>query len=155
LAEHQEDSNMLIRLPRLLVCLFVVGVLQSRVGALGLETDAGAQRLSLAASAQQPDASPVFKPGSGVELPRVKKEVRPKYTADARARRIQGVVWIEAVVLPDGKVGEVAVTKSLDSVYGLDRQALHAARKWRFAPGRHLGKPVPVLVTIEMTFTLK
>jgi hypothetical protein len=36
-----------------------------------------------------------------------------------------------------------------------DTSALKAARKWRFAPGRHLGKPVPVLVTIEMTFTLK
>jgi len=132
---------MLFGLPGLLLCLFAIG----------------AQASSPQAPAPQPDASGTYKytPGGSVELPRVKKEVRPKYTADALKRRIEGVVWIEAVVLPDGKVGEATVTRSLDSVYGLDRQALIAARKWRFSPGRAHGKPVPVLVTIEMTFTAK
>ena len=130
---------MLFGLPGLLLCLFAIG----------------AHASVPQVPAQSPDAPPVFKPGGSVELPRVKKEVRPKYTADAKARGIQGVVWIEAVVLPDGTVGEANVTRSLDKVYGLDREALKAARKWRFIPGRNLGKPVPVLVTIELTFTLK
>ena len=37
----------------------------------------------------------------------------------------------------------------------LDDQALKAANKWRFLPGRRLGETVPVLVTIELTFTLR
>lgn len=97
----------------------------------------------------------VYRPGSGVELPRVIQEVRPQYTADAMRAKVQGTVWVECVVLPDGTVGDAHVTKSLDSVFGLDQEALKAARRWRFVPGRRLGQPVPVLVTIELTFTLR
>jgi protein TonB len=96
-----------------------------------------------------------YRPGNGVELPRVIQEVRPQYTADAMRAKVQGTVWVECVVLPDGTVGEANVTKSLDSVFGLDQEALKAARRWRFVPGRRLGQPVPVLVTIELTFTLR
>ena len=37
----------------------------------------------------------------------------------------------------------------------LDRQAQRALRQWRFEPGLRQGEPVPVLVTVEMTFTLR
>jgi protein TonB len=97
----------------------------------------------------------VYRPGNGVELPRVIQEVRPQYTADAMRAKVQGTVWVECVVMPDGTVGEATVTKSLDSVFGLDQEALKAAKRWRFIPGRRLGQPVPVLVTIELTFTLR
>lgn len=96
-----------------------------------------------------------YRPGNGVELPRVVKEVRPQYTADAMRAKVQGTVWVECVVLPDGTVGEATVTKSLDSVFGLDQEALKAAKQWKFLAGRRLGQPVPVLVTIELTFTLR
>jgi periplasmic protein TonB len=96
-----------------------------------------------------------YRPGNGVELPRVIQEIRPNYTADAMRAKVQGTVWVECVVMTDGTVGEAHVTKSLDSVFGLDQEALKAAKRWRFIPGRRLGQPVPVLVTIELTFTLR
>ena len=96
-----------------------------------------------------------YRPGAGIDLPRVIREVRPNYTADAMRAKVQGTVWVEAVVLPDGTVGEAHVTRSLDSVFGLDNEALKAARQWRFTPGTRFGQPVPVLVTIELTFTLR
>ena len=96
-----------------------------------------------------------YRPGNGVELPRVVQEIRPQYTADAMRAKVQGTVWVECVVMPDGTVGDASVTKSLDSVFGLDQEALKAAKRWRFIPGRRLGQPVPVLVTIELTFTLR
>jgi periplasmic protein TonB len=96
-----------------------------------------------------------YRPGSGVEIPRVIREVKPNYTADAMRAKIQGVVELEAVVLPDGTVGEVNVTRSLDRTFGLDEEARKAVRQWRFVPGTRLGQPVPVLVTIELTFTLR
>ena len=37
----------------------------------------------------------------------------------------------------------------------LDEQALLAVKQWRFDPGTRDGKPVPVLVMIEMTFALR
>jgi protein TonB len=97
----------------------------------------------------------VYRPGNGVTLPRVLHEERPQYTSDAMRAKVQGTVLLECVVRPDGSVGDVQVVRSLDPTFGLDQQAVTAARKWRFAPGTRLGEPVPVLITIELTFTLR
>jgi periplasmic protein TonB len=96
-----------------------------------------------------------YRPGSGVELPRVVREVKPQYTADAMRAKIQGMVVLECVVQSDGTVGNVRVVRSLDPVFGLDQEAVKAARQWVFVPGTRLGQPVAVLVTIELTFTLR
>ena len=97
----------------------------------------------------------VYRPGNGVTLPRVLHEERPQYTSDAMRAKVQGTVLLECVVRTDGSVGDVQVLRSLDPTFGLDQQAVAAARKWRFAPGTRLGEPVPVLITIELTFTLR
>ncbi len=97
----------------------------------------------------------VFRPGNGVAPPRVIREIRPEYTSEAMRARIQGTVWLDVVVLPDGTVGDVTVSKSLDTVFGLDSQAVSAARQWLFAPGTRLGEPVAVLVTLELFFNLR
>jgi TonB family protein len=96
-----------------------------------------------------------YRPGNGVQLPRVLFEKKPAYTAEAMRAKIQGVVLLECVVLPDGAVGRVEVIRSLDHNFGLDDEAVKAAKQWRFAPGTRFGEPVAVLVTIELTFTLR
>ena len=96
-----------------------------------------------------------YRPGSGVTLPTVLREVKPAYTADAMRAKVQGSVWLECIVMPDGSVGEVKVTRSLDPIFGLDQEAIKAAKKWRFRPGMRQGEPVPVIITIELTFTLQ
>lgn len=98
-----------------------------------------------------------YRPGSGVTLPRVLREVKPRYTAEAMRAKVQGTVWLECIVMPDGTVGQVEVVKSLDSVFGLDQEAIKAAKDWRFSPGIHqqTGQPVPVIITIELTFNLR
>jgi periplasmic protein TonB len=97
----------------------------------------------------------VFRPGSGVNLPRVTKEVKPQYTAAAMRAKIQGAVLIECVVNKDGTVSNVRVIRSLDTTYGLDEEAITAANSWLFEPGTRNGEPVPVLISIELTFTLR
>jgi periplasmic protein TonB len=94
-------------------------------------------------------------PGKDVLMPQVIRDVKPDYTAAAKKARIQGNVKMEAVVREDGSVGEVKVTKSLDTQHGLDEEAVKAMKKWEFKPGTKDGKPVPVAVEVEMTFTLK
>jgi TonB family protein len=96
-----------------------------------------------------------YMPGNGVTNPTVIREVKPAYTAEAMRAKVQGTVWLQCVVLPDGTVGNVQITKSLDSTFGLDQEAIKAAKNWRFKPGMRMGEPVPVLVTIELTFTLR
>jgi periplasmic protein TonB len=97
----------------------------------------------------------IYREGNGVTSPRVIREVKPSYTGEAMRARIQGLVTMEAVVMPDGSVGNVQITKSLDSNFGLDKEAIKTVKQWRFEPGRRLGQPVPVLIVIEMTFTLR
>jgi len=97
----------------------------------------------------------VYHPGNGVTLPRVLREVKPQYTSDAMRAKVQGTVLLECVVRPDGSVTDVQVVRSLDSTFGLDQEAIKAAGQWRFQPGLRMGEPVAVLVTIELTFTLR
>ena len=96
-----------------------------------------------------------YRPGSGIVSPVLRHEVKPQYTADAMRAKIQGTVWLEAVVMPDGSVGNVRVTRSLDPTFGLDQEAMKTVKKWVFIPGTRQGQPVPVLIEIEMTFTLR
>ena len=96
-----------------------------------------------------------YRPGNGVTNPVLVREVKPNYTAEAMRAKIQGVVWLEAVVMENGTVGQVRVTRSLDPTFGLDQEAERTVKKWMFRPGTRLGQPVPVLIEIEMSFTLR
>jgi len=96
-----------------------------------------------------------YRPGNGVETPRLLREVKPQYTAQAMRAKIQGTVLLECVVGTDGTVSNIKVVRSLDATFGLDQEAMKAARQWQFAPGTRFVQPVPVLVTIEIAFTLR
>jgi protein TonB len=95
--------------------------------------------------------------GNGVSPPVLMKEVKPNYTGDAMRAKLQGVVEMEAVVLADGSVdpNRIKITRSLDSTFGLDQQAIIAVKQWKFRPGTYKGQPVPVIVNVELTFTLR
>jgi TonB family protein len=97
----------------------------------------------------------VYAPGNGVSLPSVVTQVKADYTQEAKDHRIEGTVLLDSVVKSDGSVGAVAVVQSLDSVFGLDREAVKAMRQWEFKPGTKEGKAVAVKVVVEMTFSLK
>jgi protein TonB len=100
-------------------------------------------------------AAGVYQPGNGVTLPRLLREVKANYTDEARRRKISGTVLVEGVVGTDGALHNTRVIRSLDATYGLDRQALDAAAQYQFAPGTKDGQPVPVMVTLEVTFVVK
>jgi TonB family protein len=58
-------------------------------------------------------------------------------------------------VLSDGSVGNMKILKSLDHTFGLDEEALKTVRQWRFQPGMLAGRAVPVLIEVELAFTLR
>jgi protein TonB len=93
--------------------------------------------------------------GPGVTAPTVIARATPKYTVEAMQARIQGIALVECVVQIDGTVGDARIIRSLDRRFGLDEEALSAARRWRFRPGLLKGKPVPVVVTIELMFSIR
>jgi protein TonB len=96
----------------------------------------------------------VWTVGSGVTMPVPVHQEKPQYTIEAMRARIEGAVIVECVVQATGTCSRLRVLRSLDSRLGLDEQALRAAAAWRFAPGMRLGKPVAVLVTIQLGFSI-
>jgi TonB family protein len=94
-----------------------------------------------------------FRPGSGIEPPRLVREVRADYTEDARRRGIEGEVILEIIVRRDGTVGDIRILKRLGA--GLDDRATDAVRQWRFQPARRAGAPVDVIVEVAVEFKLR
>jgi periplasmic protein TonB len=95
----------------------------------------------------------VYRPGNGVTAPRVLKQQTPRYTSDALLHKIQGAVWLDAVVTRDGTPANIRVARSLDP--GLDGEAIAALQQWRFAPGTLGGSPVDVEVVVVMNFWIR
>ena len=80
--------------------------------------------------------------------------MEPKYTPEAMRAKIQGMVELEAVIGVNGQITEIRVHKSLDRAFGLDEEAMRVARQWLFRPARYQGKPVDMVVIIQMEFRL-
>jgi TonB family protein len=97
----------------------------------------------------------VYRPGNGVTTPRLIAQVKPQYTSEAMRAKVQGTVLLQCVVQTDGSITDVRVIRSLDNTFGLDQEAIKAARQWKFAPGTRMGQPVPVEITIELSFSLR
>jgi TonB family protein len=93
--------------------------------------------------------------GGDITMPRPVERPNPNYTPAAMEAKIQGAVIMTCVVQVDGACTDIDVVESLDTRYGLDNQATEALAKWRFEPGARHDEPVPVSVTVEMTFTLR
>jgi periplasmic protein TonB len=96
--------------------------------------------------------SPPLRVGSTIRAPQKVHHVAPVYPPIAQSARITGVVILEAIIAEDGTVGMVTV---LRSVRFLDDAAVQAVRQWRFTPTLLNGRPVPVIMTVTVSFGLK
>ena len=94
-----------------------------------------------------------YRPGSGIEPPRLLREVKADYTEDARQRGLSGEVVMEIVVRRDGSVGDVKILQGLGG--GLNDRAVQAVRQWRFAPAQRQGAVVDVMVEVSVEFRLR
>lgn len=119
------------------------------------------KRDGLTAEARTGFIAPPFGPGAfqdcvdGAVKPTLIRDVKPTYTGAAMQARIQGLLLVDAVVLPNGTVGDVRILYSLDRDLGLDQAGVAAIRQWRFKPGTIRGAIVPMIVRIELSFRLK
>jgi TonB family protein len=70
----------------------------------------------------------------------------------AQAAGVAGMSQYHAVIGPDGTVGEVAVSRPIG--FGLDESAVAAIRKAKFEPAIKDGKPVAVLLDLDVPFRI-
>ncbi len=97
-------------------------------------------------------SGPVYSVGGGVSAPVPVFTPNPPYSEQARHAKYQGTVVLWIVVDPQGNVADVRVTKSLG--LGLDEKAVETVRTWKFKPALRNGVPVPVRLSLEVTFRL-
>jgi TonB family protein len=77
----------------------------------------------------------------------------PLYSDEARRRRIEGIVTIQARVGVDGRIAAPRVISGLG--FGLDQNALVALRQWQFRAGTQGGIPVEMTAAIDIEFNLR
>jgi len=130
----------------------------SRIGESGEEGDPLGRADGLAARAggretQNGDGGEgPFLPGGDVTAPQLLHRVEPLYPETARKLRREGVVTLEAIITAAGFVEEARVAGSADPL--LDEAALRAVRQWRYRAGSLNGRPVPVILTVRVSFKL-
>ncbi len=95
---------------------------------------------------------PPVRVGGTVKAPVKIKDVAPVYPDLARQARLQGMVLIEATIDRDGSVVD---TKVLRPVPLLESAAVEAVKQWKYEPTLLDGEPVPVLMVVTVSFTLK
>ncbi|MGO9084397.1 MAG: energy transducer TonB [Candidatus Sulfotelmatobacter sp.] len=76
----------------------------------------------------------------------------PIYTAEARAKHIEGEVLLEVVFGATGKIQVLRVIHGLG--YGLDDAAVHAAQQIRFKPALQDGQPSDSTAVLHIIFQL-
>jgi protein TonB len=89
--------------------------------------------------------------GGQVKAPKKIKNVDPVYPELAQQARVQGVVILECTIAPQGRVTDVKVLRSIPL---LDQSAIDAVKQWTYTPTLLNGVPVPVIMTVTVTFAL-
>ena len=97
-------------------------------------------------------AMPLNKSKDLVSAPVVLNSVQALFTDEAKRKSISGICLLSLVVDTEGKPRNVRVIRPLG--FGLDRNAVEAARTYRFKPAMRNRTPVPVMITVEVNFLL-
>ncbi len=94
--------------------------------------------------------TPVYEVDGMVTPPTAIFEPEPAYSKKARKAKLMGTVVLWIVVDSQGNVSDVRVVKPLG--LGLDEKAVETVRTWKFKPAMRNGGPVPVRLSVEVSF---
>lgn len=89
--------------------------------------------------------------GANVQAAKLLRSAEPLYPALAKQARIQGVVRLQVVVGPEGRVSSMQLQGGHPL---LAPAAMEAVRQYEYAPTLLNGKPVEVVTTVDVNFTL-
>lgn len=101
-----------------------------------------------------PEVFVIGRPGvtSRLPAPEALASPVPEYPSEARVARVQGNVWVRALVDTGGSVLRAEVTRGIPE---LDAAAVRNAMQWRFAPYRIGGAPARFEVEFPVRFVLR
>ena len=107
--------------------------------------------LSAVTPAAPPQPATRIRVGGNVQQANLVKKVAPSYPSEAKSKGIEGVVRFTTIIDKDGSI------KILNFVSGplaLYKSARDAVLQWVYKPTLLNGKPVEVLTTIQVNYTL-
>jgi len=87
---------------------------------------------------------------AGIAPPKATHSPDPQYPDVPADTEPRGVVVMLIGVNSHGHVGPVLVVRSSAPVF--EKSAVATVKSWRFKPAKKDGKPVPVQITVEMSF---
>ncbi|HUL74575.1 MAG TPA: TonB family protein [Vicinamibacterales bacterium] len=102
--------------------------------------------------ATTPAPLPPQRVGGDIRPPARITYVPPAYPDIARIAHVEGQVVLEATIDEWGVVQNIVVRKSIPL---LDRAAIDAVSRWRYAPTRLNGQPVAIIMMVTVTFKLQ
>ena len=91
--------------------------------------------------------------GGLIEATKLVKMAKPDYPESARAKGIQGVVLLQAVISTEGVPLSLKVISSPDPA--LSQAAKDAVEEWRYDPTLLNGQPIEVVTTVAVRFHLE
>jgi protein TonB len=109
-------------------------------------------RIPLASAPLPPEWGDVLRVGGTIRPPTKTAHVPPVYPPEAQQARVSGVVIMNALIDAQGRVTDARVIRSVPL---LDQAALDAVRQWQFEPTLLNGVPVPVVMTVTVSFSLR
>ncbi len=92
--------------------------------------------------------------GADVKPPTAIYKPDPDYTPQAARDGIEGTIQFSVVVDTEGDISDIQ-EKSAPLGDGLDQSAIDTVKKWKFNPATRNGVPVPVRVTVEVSFRMR
>jgi len=112
----------------------------------------GVALFPLQAPAQEQTSPPTrIRVGGNVQAAKLKTMVRPKYPKEAKEQRIEGTVRLEATIAEDGTVKNLVVQSGPAELID---STLEAVQQWVYETTLLNGKPVEVITTIDVNYTL-
>jgi periplasmic protein TonB len=90
--------------------------------------------------------------GGNIRQPEIIKLVKPVYPPEAIKARIEGVVVLEATVTERGDVADIKVISGPPT---LIPAAIKAVEEWKYEPTLINGRPVSVILTAKVSFSLR
>src|SRR6185503_5081198 len=85
--------------------------------------------------------------------PKLIHTVRPQYTQEALAAKIEGDVILSLMVGPDGVPSDIKLVRGLGM--GLNEKAVECLQQWRFKPAtNYFNEPVSAKATAVVSFRL-
>src|SRR5690606_39528139 len=127
--------------------------LENQENPLGGGANEGGEQAPTAFPTPRPAPHPVAPTARPTALPHPTQQPAPRYPRDAYRRGEQGTVLLRVHVNPRGEPGDIDLIDSSGS-RSLDRAAIDAVRRWRFAPAMQGETPVEGTVQVPIEFAL-